>query len=363
MPIKLIKVLIVDDSPTARTMFRHIINSEPDLRVVGEALNGRQAVKMAGELRPDIILMDAVMPDMDGLEATREIMHLAPTPIVIVSSSTDEKEANLAFKAFSNGALTAIRKPPGPRDPDYQDGLKEIVTTLRTMASVQVIHRWKADPAPAVIQSSSNMLFSDLAATPKIVAIVASTGGPSALSEIVGHLPIDFPLPVVIVQHITADFIPSLVTWLNSVTPLNVSIAQNAIIPRPGHIYVAPGDVHLRLTRGLRFELNRTPDSVPHIPSGDIFLESIAQAYGTQAIGIVLTGMGEDGARGLHAMSGKGALTIAQDEATSVVYGMPGQAVALGAARYILPLSQIAPVLAELMKARNAVSARPTNAT
>jgi two-component system chemotaxis response regulator CheB len=262
----------------------------------------------------------------------------------MVSGSGDDIETNLAFKAIDCGALTAIRKLPGLHDPNYESDLKNLLNTVRAMSAVRVIHRWKPEPAS---KSAAPTILPQIVA-PQIVAIVASTGGPSALSDIIHHLPADFRLPIVIVQHITADFIPSLVDWLSSVTSLKVMIARQGDLPRPGSVYLAPGDAHLRLTKGLRFELNKSPDSMLHRPSGDIFLTSVAQAYAAQAIGIVLTGMGEDGAHGLRAMYDKGAYTIAQDEATSVVYGMPCRAAELGAVQQILPLSQIAGVLTKL---------------
>jgi two-component system chemotaxis response regulator CheB len=353
MPTKQLKVLIVDDSLTVRTNLVHMINNTSDLCVVGEAANGKQAVNMATALHPDVILMDVFMPEMGGLEATEEIMHRMPTPIVVISGSVDEKEANLAFKAINSGALTAIRKPPGPRDPGYDIEVKELINTVRAMASVQVIHRWKSEAAKPVLRPTPTVVVADPGVSPKIVAIVASTGGPSALSEIIHNLPAEFPLPVVIVQHMTGEFIPSLVTWLNSITPLNVKVADQDELPRSGTVYIAPGDKHLRITRNLRFDLNRYPDALPHIPSGDIFLESVAQAYGFQAIGMVLTGMGDDGAIGLRALFDRGSMTIAQDEETSVVYGMPRRAAELGAVRHILPLAQIPNTLTELVKAGN----------
>lgn len=345
-----LKVLVVDDSATVRTNLVHIINGAAGLSVVGEATSGKQAINMTNTLHPDVILMDVFMPEMDGLEATEEIMHVTPTPIVVISGNTDEKESNLAFKAINSGALTAIRKPPGPLDPDYEAEVRELINTVRAMATVRVIHRWKPEPVQPAAKPMPPITRHDPVGPAKIVAIVASTGGPSALSQIVQNLPGDFPLPVVIVQHITAEFIPSLVAWLSSITPLKVAIAKQGELPVPGTVYVAPGDKHLRLTRQLRFDLNRNPDKLPHIPSGDIFLDSIAQAYGHQAIGVVLTGMGDDGAAGLRALYDKGSWTIAQDEATSVVYGMPHRAAELGGARHILPLPQIATALIELAR-------------
>ena len=343
-----LNVLIVDDSPTVRQMLSQIVSNTPDLKVVGEACDGQQAVTFARNLRPDVILMDLMMPGMNGLEATREIMHFVPTPIVVVSSSLDNKETGIAFQAIRVGALAAIRKPAGPRDPDHQAQVRNLLTTLRAMAGVRVIHHWQTPAQSTVPAKTTQVDDMNAVVPPKIVAVVASTGGPAALSEIIEQLPGDFSLPIVIVQHITPDFMPSLETWMSGVTRLKVSLAQWGETPLPGRIYFAPGNAHLRLTARLRFDLDSVQGTALHMPSGDILLESVARSYGSQAVGVVLTGMGHDGARGLRAMRDAGAYTIAQDEATSVVYGMPQQAVAVGAARQVLPLQDIAKTLVKL---------------
>ncbi len=345
---KTVRVLIVDDSPTARQMLTGLINNSPDMRVIGEAVNGRQAVALAQELQPDVILMDLVMPEMDGLESTREIMALAPTPIVVVSASLEQWEADIAFQAISAGALTLRRKPVGPGDPEHMTQSAALLSVVRAMAEVRVIHHWRrAHQAPPPPQPDRELPLEALQTTadPEIVVIVSSTGGPAALSQILRDLPADFPLPIVVVQHIAPDFVSSLAEWLNHVTPLTVTIARENGRPEPGRVYLAPGDMHLRLARGQRFAFADQPDSARHIPSGDILFESVAESYGARAIGLLLTGMGSDGARGLHRLHQAGAFTIAQDEATSVVFGMPREAIALGAARRVLPLSDMPNVL------------------
>jgi two-component system chemotaxis response regulator CheB len=187
-----------------------------------------------------------------------------------------------------------------------------------------------------------------MAAPPEIIAIVASTGGPAALVTIIQQLPPDFAIPIVIVQHISADFVDSLRRWISRISPLPVTQAQSGARPEPGSIYLAPGGKHLRLTRSHCFELDENPGTAYHVPAGDILLESVGESYGKHAIGVVLTGIGDDGARGLRTMCDMGAFTIAQDEATSAVYGMPKAAHALGAARRVLPLTEIAPTLIRL---------------
>ncbi|MBZ0303320.1 MAG: chemotaxis-specific protein-glutamate methyltransferase CheB [Anaerolineae bacterium] len=340
------KVLIADDSATARQLMVHLINHSADMVVVGQAHNGQQAVRLTHELHPDVILMDIVMPGMDGLAAAREIMCAQPTPIVMVSAGLNKQETNVAFQAIRTGALTVLQKPVGPGHPDYAVQSVSLVNSVRAMAGVKVIHHRKSDAA-AYRPDIEAPVFIERE-PPEITAIAASTGGPAALSEIFSGLPPDFPLPVVVVQHISSDFLPSLVEWLGKTASLTVKIAEAGEEPVPAHIYFAPGDAHLEVARNRRFRLDRTPGKASYMPSSDILLESVAASFGPRAVGVVLTGMGSDGARGLRAMRDVGAYTIAQDEATSVVFGMPQEAFLSGAACDVLPIKAVAPTLASL---------------
>lgn len=342
-----IKVLIVDDSATARQMLTYVIGQAPDLRVVGEAHDGQQAVSMTEELRPDVILMDLAMPHLGGLEATREIMHRTPTPIVVTSASLENSETQIAFQAIGAGALTAIQKPVGPYSPAHADQVSTLLSTLRAMAGVAVIHRWMRKE-PTLHAPPGQPVQASLLAVPQIVGIVSSTGGPAALAEIARRLPEGFSLPIVVVQHIALDFVPSLRVWLSSVTPLKVVIAEADATPRPGHIYLAPGNAHLTINALERFVLTPDRGNEAHMPSGNVLLSSLARTYQAQAVGVILTGMGGDGAGGLQMMYDSGAFTIAQDEASSVVYGMPREAVQLGAVRRVLPLLSIPEMLVSL---------------
>ncbi len=344
-----IKVLLVDDSPTARRLLASIVNGAPDMEVIAEASDGREAVRLTRELRPDVIAMDLVMPGMNGLDATREIMHATPTPIVVVSASLESWETDVAFEALNRGALAVRQKPPGPTHPEYAKAAAALVNVLRTMAGVHVIHHWKrtdgrfTDGAPMdPVQTAAVAEAITPGAAPEIAAIVCSTGGPAALRTILQGLSDGFRLPVVIAQHIAPDFVPPLSEWLSNVTHKQVVIAQPGASPEPGKVYLAPGDAHLRLTRGRRFALSSEIGEARYIPSGDFLLESVAEAYKARAIGAVLTGMGDDGAQGLLSMRKAGASTIVQDEDTSVVYSMPREARQIGAALHILPLSEIA---------------------
>jgi two-component system chemotaxis response regulator CheB len=357
MPQK-VKVLIADDSPTTLQLLTHLVNAAPDLEVVGQAQNGKQVVYLTGKLQPDVILMDVIMPQMDGLEATRIIMQETPTPIVVISANLDDQETDFAFQAMRSGALNVLRKPSGPNAPGYAAEAARLQNTLRAMAGVRVIHhRQRKEPTgPLVPTIRSDPPTAD---RPEIVAIAASTGGPAALSEILKRLPPDFALPIVIVQHIAPDFIASMINWLGKITPLEMTIAQDGGRPQPGTVYLAPDRAHLLLDRRHRFFLDRSPTKALHVPSGDVLFRSIAEHYGAQAIGVILTGMGEDGVHGLRQMYEAGAYTIAQDKATSVVYGMPGEAARLGAVRQELPLKQIAGALIQLSN-RGANHARNT---
>lgn len=351
-----IKVLLVDDSPTARKLLTHIVNNAEGMEVIGEATDGSQAVRLNQKLRPDVILMDITMPKMNGMEATEEIMGTQPTPIVMISANLRGREADIAFQAISLGALTVMPKPVGMGSPEYGQQAAKLVATLRNMAGVRVIHhRSRANRAPAErapaksapLPMPARPLSLSSSRTVEAIAIVSSTGGPAALSEIVRRLPAEFTTPVFIVQHIAESFTESLLGWLAGLTPLRVTLAHAGQKPQPGTIYLAPGGKHLHLRRDLSFAFATQPVT-SHMPSGDELLGSVAAAYGSQAIGVVLTGMGADGARGLRKMFDAGALTIAQDEATSAVYGMPKEAAALGAAQHILPLSDIPNALIQL---------------
>ncbi len=346
-----LKVLVVDDSPTTRELMTSIINGAPDMAVIGQAFDGRRAVKMAVDLRPDVIAMDVVMPEMDGLDATREIMHVAPTPIVLVSASLDTFETDIAFEAIQRGALAVHQKPGAPGSSGYEAEVSNLLRTLRAMAGVHVIHHWQrgngARPAAAASKPAPPTLQPPVR-SPEVVALVTSTGGPAALGAVLGRLPADFHLPVVIAQHIAPDFVAPLAEWLDEVSPLRVRVAEQGGCPLPGHAHIAPADAHLQMVGNGRFDLDRNQGGAAYMPSADILLGSVAQVYQARAVGVVMTGMGTDGALGLLAMRQAGAITIAQDEASSVVFGMPREAAALGAAGRVLSLIEIAGVLTHL---------------
>lgn len=344
----MIKVLIVDDSSTARQLFSYIVNTAEDMTVVGTAGNGKEAVDQVASLRPDIVLMDARMPVMDGVAATSTIMSQNPTPIVVMSTTVDESKDGLSFQAVRAGALMVIPKPVGATHNDFKAEALRLQRTLRSMATVRVIHhrRFNSNSQPPLASAPTSLPVS---IQPQIVGIVSSTGGPGALSQIVEALSPNFALPIVIIQHMSKDFITSLVAWLRTCTTLPVDIARQGEMPQPGGIYLAPGGMHLRMNRIERFDCELSTEG-QFIPSGDIFLKSLAAAYGSRAVGIILTGMGNDGVVGLSQLYNAGALTIAQNEETSVVFGMPHEAIQRAVVREVLSPMEIAARLNQLSK-------------
>lgn len=340
----MIKVLVVDDSATAREVLVHLVNSSPDMRVVGTANDGVEALEAAERLRPDIITMDIIMPRMGGPEAIERIMQATPTPIVVVTGNTITEEVRATFESLESGALAIIPRPVGldPRGPEAE----HLLRTVRLMSEIKVVRRLRRRTARvptlrgAGLDTQGAHLF-------RIVAIGASTGGPSALKSVLGELRKDFPVPILVVQHIAAGFVEGFVNWLRDSTPLPVELARHGEPLDPGCIYVAPDGVHLGVDRNERMQLTPSTEKNPGsiCPSAGHLFETVVKAYGPQAVGILLTGMGRDGADGLLAMKRAGAITIAQDKESSVVHGMPGEAIALGAADFILPPPRIAELL------------------
>lgn len=346
----MIKVLIVEDSPVAREFLTYVLTSDPAIQVVGTANNGVEALKALEKDRPDVITMDIHMPLMDGFEATRRIMETVPTPIVIVSGSTGAGEVSGTFRAIEAGALAVVRRPPGINHEEFEAGSKELIQTVKLMSEVRVVRRIPgAYKVRAAVRPSVSI---PLQKTTKIqaVAIGASTGGPPVLKDILSGLPQDFPVPVLIVQHIANGFVKGFTEWLSGASRFPVSVALQGERAVPGHGYVAPDGFHMGLENGPNIVLSdHAPEN--HLrPSVSYLFRSVAQVLGPAAVGVLLTGMGRDGAEELKAMKDKGAVTIAQDEESSVVHGMPGEAIKLGAATYVLPPEGITVLLVDLAK-------------
>jgi two-component system chemotaxis response regulator CheB len=339
-----IRLLIAEDSRVCRELLVAIFESSPDFQVIGLAHNGQEAVTLTKRLQPQIITMDINMPMMDGYEATQEIMRESPCPIVMVSALFDAAETNLTFKAMQAGALSVIPKPSLGDPPEVFDHLLQQV---KLMSEVKVVRRWQqrlpiSQVSPVAPPPQSTMYL-------KMVGIAASTGGPGALATILKQLPPNLPVPISIVQHITPGFVDGLANWLNQQTELHVEIAKDNQKPEPGRVYLAPTYYHLRVNHRQRLVLDQAPPQNGLRPAANYLLESLADVYGAKAIGVILTGMGEDGAIGLQAMHTRGAPTIAQNEKSCIVFGMPAAAIRLQAADYILPLDKIAAQIVKLL--------------
>ncbi len=333
-----LRILIVEDSRTQRELLVRLLESTGKFEIVGTAVNGQDGVEAAQKLRPDIIAMDIHLPILDGYEATRQIMQTCPTPIVMVSNSLGD-EGRRSVEAMASGALAVIRKPGNMRNDAYELDRVNLVRTLQLMADVPVVTRHPPrPPRPQVVQAER---------TPhaKVLAIAASTGGPAAIQIVLSGLGKNFPLPILLVQHIASGFVEALADWLNTILPLNICVAKHGQPMQPGHVYLAPDDHHLLVKQYGTIGLQQSIPEDRYCPSADILFDAVAQIYGAQSIGVILTGMGDDGAQGLRAMRIQGSQTYAQDEASCVVYGMPQAAVAAGAIVRVLPLERIAPAI------------------
>ena len=334
---KLIRVVIADDSLVAREMLAQILSSDPGIEVVGQAKDGEEVVDMVGRLRPDLVTMDIHMPKMDGLKATEKIMAFTPTPILIVSSSVHGEGMGSAFDALALGALEVIKKPE-PRDWADLDRIgRDVLRKVKILANVRVITHVRGRREHADI--IGHRIGSPV--TRSMIAIGSSTGGPSALLAVLGRLPADLPVPILVAQHIAEGFVPGLVSWLDSGCKIKVVAAEPGVRPAAGTAYFAPTGSNMIIDGSvLRFQAPTRGQL--YIPSADTLFESVAQCYGKRSIGVLLTGMGADGAVGLKRMNERGAVTIAQDEATSTVFGMPKAAIDMGAVDTVLAVNDIA---------------------
>ena len=334
----MIRALVAEDSAVTREYLVYLLGRDPGLEVAGAARDGQEALDEAKRLRPDVILMDVHMPRMNGYEATRRIMEEAPVPIVMVSASLSMDETAMTFQALQAGALTVAEKPPGLDHPDHAAVARRLVETVKSMAEVKVVRRWPRRERPALPPRPARPSSRKV----QLIAIGASTGGPAALSEILRNLPGDLGVPVLVVQHIAAGFVPGLTEWLEKQTPLTVKLAEAEETARPGVVYVAPDGWQMGVTKDFRIRLTKAPSLNGFCPSVDYLFRSVAEFHGHSAIGVLLTGMGRDGAEGLLHLRQAGGVSIVQDEESSVVFGMPGEAVRIGAAEFVLAPEEIA---------------------
>ena len=342
-----IRVLVVDDSNLQRALLIALLSADPDFEVVGTAKDGFQAIEQAKALLPDVITMDLRMPGMDGLKAAQEIMASQPTPILLVTASISRDDQRLVASAFSAGILAIVAKP-SVNAHELHDEFRRMV---KGVSRVKLARRHASQPSTPLgpragaAPEQRSIMRSSLAAMPahvkrlEVIGIASSTGGPQVLELILSTLPVNFPVPVLIVQHIAHGFAPSLVEWLDSRCHLPVRIAEIGLPLTPG-VWIGDGQ-HLVVRAG-RFGLSREPSVSGHCPSGTVLFNSLATEFGAAALGVILTGMGEDGALGLRALHDAGGVTIAQNASSSVIHGMPGAAIRLGAADFALPPEDIA---------------------
>ena len=334
------KILIVDDSATQRQVLREMLAQDPDFQVVGEAADGLEALELCHRLQPDLVTMDIQMPRMNGYEAIRRIMSETPRPVVVLTSSFSDRMLGISFKALDSGALMVLAKPASLSMP--QEEKKRLLEQLKAMAEVKVVgRRWNRLDRPKAKQAPPKTFPSTGSGQIDLICLGASTGGPPAVQGILQSLSPETAPPIALVQHINLGFVDSLARWLSETTGFVVEPAKIGSRLTPGKVILAPEKRHLTVVKGGMVRLVDSDLVDGHRPSVTALFRSAA-VYGSSAIGVLLTGMGRDGAQGLLEMKNAGAWTIAQDQKTCVVYGMPGEAVALGAAKEVLPLGSIA---------------------
>jgi two-component system, chemotaxis family, protein-glutamate methylesterase/glutaminase len=354
-PVKKFRVLVVDDSAFMRKVLETIFNADSQLQVVGHAKDGREAVALAESLKPDVITMDINMPHVDGLQATSEIMTTNPRPIVVVSSESRDGAAS-TLRALELGAIEFVAKPSSGIDLDMQSVREELLRKVRMAAKVRVVRtasRVAAKPngdvstqARPQISTPPPMPTSGLDQRFPVVVIAASTGGPATVMRLAPGFTADFPAAVILVQHMPAAFTTQYTVQLAEFTSIRVKEAEPNESLRPGTLYVCPGGQHLRVTPTGRMQLDATSGRINgYLPNIDATMESVASFAGAMSIGAILTGMGNDGAAGSLAIKRAGGLMLAQDEATSVIFGMPSEAIKTGSIDEVLSLDDLYPAI------------------
>ncbi len=343
MDLKLIKVLITDDSTLTREILKDIFRTVSDIVVVGEAADGAGAVELAKTLKPDLILMDLMMPIMDGLTAIEEIMAHVPTPILVLSASLGDRDINNAFAAIKKGALDVMAKPEGITNAAVSPAFtSDIIERVRMLARIKVIHhrspsRQRAATLPLDAQGKPR----------QILAIGASTGGPQAVMVIIRSIPADFQGTICIVQHIASGFAAGFAQWLNRESHLPVRLAKDGEELKAGLVLVAPGDYHMTIKNG-KIKLAKDAPVNSCRPSIDVLFKSLALEYQCSVVGVLLSGMGKDGAQGLIHIKAQGGMTIAQDEKSCAVFGMPKAAISMNAVDLVVPLAKIPATLSRI---------------
>jgi two-component system chemotaxis response regulator CheB len=349
----MIKVLVVDDSATFREFLKRTLNSDPEIMVTATACGGEESIAAVKRNPPDVVTMDINMPGMNGFEATRRIMELRPVPIVIVRGNRNTKVSETVSQALEAGALTVVTRPTGVRHLDHKPTVDEFIKTVKTVSKLKLRHRPPKINLPVRTDSTASLFQPEIVINPKVevtlVAIGASTGGPVVIRDILSELPRDFAVPILIVQHMSAGSAASFAEWLSHSTGMPVRLARPHERPRAGHVYIAPDSHHLGIDSEGYIKLSTNPPENGIRPSVAHLFRSAAINLGPKAIGVLLTGMGSDGSEELKYMQSSGAVTIAQDKESSAVHGMPGVAVNMNAANYVLPASKIPALLVSLV--------------
>ncbi len=340
------RVLIAEDSPTARALLVSALRLDPDLEVVGEAHDGEEALTLVHALRPDVVSMDIQMPRMDGFQATKRIMAEVPTPIVVVSS-LDVRDVTFSLEALRAGALAVLQRPAGPGAPTHAEDCRRLVATIKGMSQVKLVRRGAlvdrpGRPAPP---SAPAVPAGRPLAGVRVVGVAASTGGPAALRRVLAALPADYPAPVLIVQHIAMGFSEGLARWLDDATPLRVQLGRDGDPLLEGHVYLPPDDRHLGAHDVGRLLVSDQPPVGGFRPAADVLFRTLGEAFGPGALAVVLTGMGRDGVEGARALRALGGAVLAQDEATSDVFGMPAAVIEAGLADRVAGLGEMAALL------------------
>ena len=336
-----IRVLVVDDSPLVRDIIIAILSTDPEIEIAGQAVDGRDAINKVKVLKPDIVTMDIEMPVMDGLSAIENIMAHSAVPILVVTSKGDAK---MAYAAISKGALDLVMKPEVNIAASH-----EFISKVKLLSRIKVITHLKGKLPIRDRTAPTSPQMGKAGANGRIVAIAASTGGPDAVSVILSGLPGDLPCPVVIAQHISEGFVTGMVEWLRTISKLDIRVASDKEALCPGTVYVSPPEKHLEIeTAGKICLIDRNPKDI-YRPSCDVLLSSAAAAYGKKSIGVILTGMGSDGVAGIRKIKEAGGKTIAQDERTSVVFGMPKLAIESGAIDKVLPIGEISGEIVKML--------------
>jgi two-component system chemotaxis response regulator CheB len=342
--LKPIRVVVTEDSAVTRALLTAILEAAPGFELVAAVPDGAEAVDAVARLRPSVVTMDLHMPRLDGVEATRQIMRQTPTPVVIVTASS-EVDGRLTYDALAAGALSVVARPVGPSDPRFVTRREALLDELRLMAGVRVVRRiGRAEPrtpAPSRIVRRPGRPI-------RVVAIAASTGGPAVLHRLLHDLPRDLDVPILVVQHMSEGFIGGLARWLSEVAPGPVRVAGDGDVLAGGTVFLAPDGSHLRVTTDGAVRLDPGPPIGGHRPAATALFDSVAEVYGDRAIGVVLTGMGRDGVDGLARLHAAGAVTLAQDAASSAVFGMPGAALEAGAVERVLSLEELGPAITAL---------------